>query len=333
MELLIVAVELLFIKENNDPMQRLISNITLLLSALVVLLYHGPYLKYRWIFSMLLELLPYLSSIALLGFLLVLLLPTLRKQRIRVALATILLIMCWSPILSWAGLPRPDVAPEGIRVMAYNLWIDNPKIDAIEQSIRHENPDILFLSEISQATMHELKLRLDYPDNYRTTGSNKALFSRYPILEATTHDFGVKTRGRTFNLVATLQVDNETVTVIGFHPPVPILRNFFHIRNHQLDTMIRSIRELDGKLIVLGDFNAAPWSPYFERFERQSQLTNAGRGQWIWATWYFNQTLKTRYIKIPIDHIMTRGFKPLKSWTGKTGGSDHKPLITVLNPD
>ncbi|MEO0536164.1 MAG: endonuclease/exonuclease/phosphatase family protein [Cyanobacteria bacterium P01_A01_bin.123] len=117
---------------------------------------------------------------------------------------------------------------------------------------------------------------------------------------------------------------------MDFHPPVPIRRNFFHIRNHQLDTLIRTSRKLDGKLIVLGDFNTAPWSPYFERFERQSQLQNTGRGQWIWATWYFNQTLKTRYIKIPIDHIMTRGFKSLKTWTGMTGGSDHKPLITVL---
>ncbi|MEO1352840.1 MAG: endonuclease/exonuclease/phosphatase family protein, partial [Cyanobacteria bacterium J06635_15] len=147
--------------------------------------------------------------------------------------------------------------------MTYNLWIDNPKIDAIEQSIRHESPDILFLSEISQATMDELRSRLDYPHNYRTTGSNKALFSRYPILEATTADFGVKTQGRTFNLVAKLQVENDTVTLIGFHPPVPIRRNFFHIRNHQLDTLIRTSRELDGKLIVLGDFNTAPWSPYF----------------------------------------------------------------------
>ena len=215
--------------------------------------------------------------------------------------------------------------------MTYNLWIDNPKIDAIEQSIQYENPDILFLSEISQATMDELTLRLDYPHNYRTTGGNNALFSRYPILEATTDDFGVKTTGRTFNLVAKLQVESDMVTLIGVHPPVPILRKFFHIRNHQLDTLIDTSRELDGKLIVLGDFNAGPWSPYFQRFERQSQLQNAGRGHWTWATWYFNQTLKTRYIKIPIDHIMTRGFKSLKTWTGMTGGSDHKPLITVLS--
>ena len=316
----------------HNPIVRFISNITLVFSTLVVLLYHSPYLKYRWVFAVLIELLPYLSTIALFGFIFVLLLPALRQQRSRLAIATLLFILCWAPILSWVGLPSSGAEPTGIKVMTYNLWISNPKIEAIEKSIEHESPDILFLSEISQDTMEKLRSRLDYPHDYRTTGSNNALFSRYPILEAKTDDFGVKARGRTFNLVAKLQIDESTITLVGVHPPVPILRDFFHIRNHQLDTLIRASQETKGNLIILGDFNITPWSPYFERFERQSQLQNAGRGQWIWATWYFNQTLTARYIKIPIDHIMTRGFKPLGAWTGKTGGSDHKPLITVLKP-
>ena len=320
-----------FLGSNGHPMLRFISNISLFLSALIVLLYHGPsFLKYRWGFAMLLELLPYLSSIALFGFLFVLLLPSLRQQRVRVAIATLLMIICWAPILSWIGRPNLGTTPEGIRVMAYNIWIDNPKIDAIEQSIRHENPDILFLTEISQETMDGLKERLDYPHSYRATGGNNALFSQYPILDAKTDALGVETPGRRFNLVATLQMDNEAVTVIGVHPPVPVFPKFFHSRNQQLDSLIQASQSIEGKLIILGDFNTTPWSPYWERFERKSQLQNAGRGQWLWATWYFNQTLKARYIKIPIDHIMTRGFKPVKTWTGMTGGSDHKPVISVL---
>lgn len=312
-------------------MLRSLSNLSLLFSTVALLLYHGPYFKDRWVFAVLLELWPYLSSIALLGFIGVLLFPTLRQQRIRVAIATLLLILCMAPILSWVGLPTVGKqTPDGIRVMAYNIWIDNPNIDAIAQSIRHEQPDILFLAEISQPNMDALKERLDYAHSYRSTGSNKALFSRYPMLNATTDDFGVSARGRTFNLVATLQLENEPVTVIGFHPPVPIYRKMFPIRNQQLDTLLQASRDIEGQLIVLGDFNATPWSPYLQRFEQQSQLQNAGRGQGIWATWYFNQTLLTRYIKIPIDHIFTRGFTPLKTWTGMTGGSDHKPLVTVL---
>ncbi len=284
--------------------QQFVANTILILGILLVLLYYGPYLKYRWIFSVLLELLPYLSSMVLLGFVVILLFPVLRKQKVRLGVATLLLVLCWTPILRWVGLPSRGAVPEGIRVMTYNLWIDNPNLEAIEQSIEHENPDIVCLSEVSQATMEALRSQLNYPHDYRTTGGNNALLSRYPILEATTDDFGVTTNGRTFNLVAKLQVEDEAVTVIGVHPPIPVLQKFFHIRNQQLDTVAQAAQNLEGKLIVLGDFNATPWSPYFQRLVQRSQLQNAGLGQWIWATWYFNQRLSTRYIKIPIDHIL-----------------------------
>lgn len=313
-------------------MLRFISWIILLPSSLVALFYYAPGLKYRWLLSVAIELWPYLCIVPIVAFLLALILPKWSKRRIQIGLSALFLSVSLYPVTSWVGLPNLGNLT-GITVMSYNLWIDNSDYDAIEQTIRDSNPDILFLSEISQFTMAELVSRLDYPNYYRADGGNNALLSRYPILNATTEDFGVSTEGRTFSLVANLQVNDEPVTVIGVHPPVPIFRKFFHIRNQQLDSFARTSREIDGKLILLGDFNATPWSPYFQRFERLSQLDNAGRGQGIWATWYFNQTPKTRPIKIPIDHIETRGFTALKTWAGSTGGSDHKPVITVLRPD
>lgn len=310
---------------------RLISSALLLISGLQVLVYYSP-LKFRWPLAILVELWPYWSVIPLLSFIWVVAISQLRRQTVRVSLATLLLVLILAPIFNWVGFPQLRTSPEGLRVMAYNLWIDNPNTDAIEQSILGEDPDILFLSEVGKPTMAELQARLNYPHGYRTSGGNNALLSRYPILEATTTDFGVKAKGRTFSLVAKLQVEGAPVTIIGIHPPVPIIQNFFHIRNRQLDTFAKASRSIEGKVILLGDFNATPWSPHFQRFERLSQLQNAGRRQWIWATWYFNQTLKTRYIKIPLDHVETRGFKVLKTWTGQTGGSDHKPIITVLKP-
>ncbi|WP_299415784.1 endonuclease/exonuclease/phosphatase family protein [Acaryochloris sp. IP29b_bin.148] len=312
-------------------MHQLISNILLLLSGLLVLLYYSP-LKFRWPLAVLVELWPYWGVIPFVSLALVVSIPRLRHQMLRVGLATLLFVLIGAPVFGWVGFPSSGAAPEGLRVMAYNLWIDNPNPKAIEQSILREDPDILFLSEVSQAMMAELRSQLDFPYSYRTSGSNNALLSQYPILDATTEDFGVKTRGQTFSLVAKLQLENDIVTVIGIHPPVPLIQTFFHIRNQQLDTFAKASQAVEGKLMVLGDFNATPWSAHFQRFERLSQLQNTGHRRWIWATWYFNQTLKTRYIKIPLDHIETRGFKVLKTWTGQTGGSDHKPVITVLEP-
>ena len=312
-------------------MYRFISNLLLLLSSFLVLLYYSP-LKFRWPLAILVELWPYCGVIPLLGVVLILSKSDLRKHLVRVAGATLLLVLIWAPTLSWVGLPSPGESASGLRVMASNIWIDNSNTDAIAQSIQDQNPDILLLSEISSSMMTEMQSRLDFPHHYRTSGGNNALFSRYPLLETSTVDFGVKTSGRTFSLVAKVQLENDIVTIIGIHPPTPILHKFFHIRNQQLDSFAKISRELDGKVIVLGDFNATPWSPHFQRFERLSQLQNAGYGQGIWATWYFKQTSIIRYIKIPIDHVETRGFRALKTWVGQAEGSDHKPIITVLEP-
>lgn len=91
-----------------------ISNIILLFSTLIVLLYHAPYLKYRWFFAVWLKLFPYLSSITIVGCLWVLVWPTLRRQRIRMAIATLLLITCWAPILSWVELPNLGPTPKNL---------------------------------------------------------------------------------------------------------------------------------------------------------------------------------------------------------------------------
>lgn len=311
---------------------RLISTTLLLISSLLLLVYYSP-LGFYWPLAILVELWSYWTIIPILSFIFVVAISQLRCSRVRLSLATFLLVLLCAPVLAWVGLPQFGDPPNGLRVMAYNLWIDNPNITAIEKSILNEYPDIIFLSEVSKSMMAELRSRLDYPYDYRTSGSNNALFSQYPIVDAITTDFGVSARGRTYSLMATIQVEDERVTVIGVHPPVPVISKFFPIRNQQLDTFAEASQSIEGKLIILGDFNATPWSAHFQRFERKGQLQNAGRHHWVWATWYFNQTLKTRYIKIPVDHIEVRGFEVLKTWTGQTGGSDHKPIITVLKTE
>lgn len=210
----------------------------MLISGLQVLVYYSP-LKFRWPLALLVELWPYWGVIPCLSFALVIAIPKLRQQSARISIATLILILIVAPVLNWVGLPQLGSAPNGLRVMAYNLWIDNPNTDEIAQSIQGENPDILFLSEVSKSVMAELQTRLDYRHNYRTEGGNNALFSRYPILEATTTDFEVKTKGRTFNLMAKLQVEGDPATIIGIHPPVPIIPRFFHIRNRQLQSVHR----------------------------------------------------------------------------------------------
>ncbi|MEO0375190.1 MAG: endonuclease/exonuclease/phosphatase family protein [Cyanobacteria bacterium P01_A01_bin.17] len=273
---------------------------------------------------------PYLLVVPIGGWILQLAQPALRERYLLLSTATLLLLLNSLPVLHWYGLPQGHSSSAAVRVMTYNIWIFNENYDAVQDAIQREDPDILLLTEVSSQAMSVLEDRLSYPHTYRTTGGNNALLSRYPILEATSDLLGVDVEGRTYNLVARLDIEGQRVTLIGIHPPIPVLPKYFHVRNRQLDALAQYVRALDGSIIVLGDFNTTPWSPYLRRFEKSTKLENAGRGRGIYATWHYHSNLPKSFFKVPIDHIETRGFTGRQAWVGASGGSDHRPIIADI---
>ena len=305
--------------------------LSLIWSGILCIVYHRLNVGYIWPISLLTEVWPYLLVVPVGGWVLQVVKPALRKRYVLLGIATLLLLLNSLPVLNWYGLPQGgNHAAGGLRVMTYNVWIYNENYSAVQDVIQKEDPDILLLTEISSQAMPILKDRLEYPYSYRTTGGNNALFSRYPILEATSDLLGVSAEGRTYNLVARLDIEGQPVTLIGIHPPIPALPKYFHVRNQQLDALAQYVQPLNGNVIVLGDFNATPWSPYLRGFEKSAKLENAGRGQGIYATWHYHSRLPKSFLKVPIDHIETRGYKSVHTWVGNAGGSDHRPIITVL---
>ena len=87
-------------------------------------------------------------------------------------------------------------------------------------------------------------------------------------------------------------------------------------------------------MIVAGDFNTTPWSPYFRDLVAAAGLRNAAEGHGYVGTWpaWFWPAL------IPIDHVLLKG--PLVATSVRRGpaiGSDHFPIIAdvrlLLGPE
>lgn len=300
----------------------------LLWSVCICIIYYRLGLGYIWPLSLLTEVWPYLVLVPLGGWIFQIAKPTLRKHYSLLGMATLLLLLNFYPVYNWYGLPIGQRAPNGLRVMTYNIWIYNQNYSAILNSIQKADPDILLLTEVSPAAMSILEERLNYPYSYRTSGGNNALFSRYPVLESTSDLLGVDAPGRTYNLVARLEIEGKPITLIGVHPPIPALRKYFHVRNRQLDALAQYVQLVDTPVIALGDFNTSPWSPYMRQFEAKAGVKNAGRRQGIFATWYYHSNIPKSLLKTPIDHIETRGLKVNRTWIGDPGGSDHCPITT-----
>jgi len=81
-------------------------------------------------------------------------------------------------------------------------------------------------------------------------------------------------------------------------------------------------------LVVVGDLNMTPWSPYFGRLLREGGLRDGRAGHGLRPTWpaFFRPLL------IPIDHCLVSGEVGVDGFeTGPALRSDHRPIIVDLS--
>ena len=113
---------------------------------------------------------------------------------------------------------------------------------------------------------------------------------------------------------------------MGTHPLPPIGRNAA-IRNEQLSAVADWVAGMHGPVVVAGDLNTTPWSPYFREFLKRSGMRDSRRGFGVQATWPDN----LGSAGIPIDHaLVSDGVYVQDRRVGLPFGSDHRPIIVDL---
>ena len=83
--------------------------------------------------------------------------------------------------------------------------------------------------------------------------------------------------------------------------------------------------------IVVGDFNATPWSAGFRAFAAGSGLRDTALGRGMQPTW----NARSLVMRIPIDHIFAPpGTVVVRRVIGPDVGSDHFPVEAdlILSP-
>ncbi|MEM7726720.1 MAG: endonuclease/exonuclease/phosphatase family protein, partial [Cyanobacteria bacterium P01_A01_bin.45] len=186
-----------------------------------------------------------------------------------------------------------------------------------------------------QDSVNKLKPGLNefLPYSFKSPGGGLALFSRLPIQDAR----GDTLNFNSYNLLATIEINQKPVQLIATHPVIPVKMDTFHRRNRHLDVIADFVKQETLPLILLGDFNLTPWSPYYRRFTKKTGLHNASLGYGIMATYprYTNYVRYPKYIipliNIPIDHcFVSQEFKVANYRVGNNANSDHAPIIADL---
>ncbi|HHN72546.1 MAG TPA: hypothetical protein ENK13_00505 [Thermopetrobacter sp.] len=229
----------------------------------------------------------------------------------------------WAMLHRSGGFPA-TAAPGTVRVMTFNTWTRNEDVTAIAAEVRRQKPDIVGMMEVVPAKRRLLDLlRADYP--YLTHCLDKqhcylALFSRWPMEKVAARSLW---EGPPY-LHVVVRTPTGPVHVFAVHT---LRFPWLGSQLKQVKALGRLLRRVKGPKIVMGDFNATPFSVMLHTFVRRSGLR---RQTWLptWPAW------AGPLPQLAIDHVfispeLERVAGP---WIGDAAGSDHFPVVIEVRP-
>lgn len=250
-----------------------------------------------------------------------------RRLRASVCYAVFALINLY-PLLPYYLAPTDvNAMPETqiMRAVSINVSFNNRQYDLVARFVRENRPDFVLLAEADSNWLNGLsELRALYPYSVKSTRDDIfsiALLSRHELLDSEIIDLGdtripaIKTR---------LRHGSRELTIIGVHLVPPVNRQRASLRNRQLAALPRLVKETDGLTVLMGDFNATPWSPYFRRLLYATGLRDSSYGKGLHPTW------PARFFPLwmPIDHFLVSAtIEVIDKSVGPHVGSDHYPIL------
>ena len=256
----------------------------------------------------------------------------LRAWPIAAVLAVIALVHGWAIKDLWLGgsAAGASEAPS-LRVASANVLDSNPEPQKLLDFVRASDADVLVLVEAQGGRWRDMlaAIAADYPHRAPEGWQNGApviLFSRHPVVRESVI---VPPGGRRPYLAADLALGEHTLTVVGVHAPSPSPKRPSETRrrNLQLGYLANLVEDARGPMVIAGDFNTTPWSPFFRELVTTAGLRNAADGHGYigtWPSWFWPA-------QIPIDHVLVKGPVAVANIRrGPSTGSDHYPVVADL---
>lgn len=197
----------------------------------------------------------------------------------RALVALVLAVAGLSPV--WEQ-PTPVTEGQPLSVLTANLSHDNPETDAMVGALRAADADILVTHETTKAALtatHPLSDLYPYRLALSTRGRilRTVIWSKYPmrdgtlLLEDTVEPTGA---------IAIVQLpDGREVSVVGLH----LAHAWPGNQDRQIAVLGEITAGLPRPMIVVGDFNTAPWSHAMALVQR---MTGTRRIPGYRVTWH-----------------------------------------------
>jgi endonuclease/exonuclease/phosphatase (EEP) superfamily protein YafD len=287
----------------------------------------GTFLGFLGIYAWYFEILSHFRVQYFLGLCLatlLLLIPRHLKSCAVFGLATMVNLATIVPLyLNYDDEIPPPNGPFRAMLINVNTALGNP--ERVGQVIQENDPDLLVLEEINNHWITQLQpVTQAYPYSVvepRADNFGIALYSRYPLRKSCVLYLGT---AEVPSISALVQAESDVLTVLAIHTLPPSGKRYSQLRNEQLAAIPALVREATTPVLLLGDLNASPWSPYFRQLLRDSDLKDSSQGRGVQPTWPADRPMWL----IPIDHCLyTQGVLIADKHIGPDVGSDHYPVI------
>lgn len=234
-------------------------------------------------------------------------------------------------LVGWLWVPNRDTAdPQGdtLRVLSFNVYGRNDQRAAVFDYIQRLEPDVVFIHEatrrwVAAAEEAGLEYQIDDIDQGRITFGTLVMSPPGSRFES----FGF---GPAEPRAVEIQVEHEgeTISLLGIHPLSPINSERAALRIAQLRWAGDWAAASSGPAVVVGDFNATPWSVGFRLLKSESGFLDSTRGFGLQPSWPMN---RSPILRIQIDNLLhSDEVVVVDRFVGPSINSDHAPLVVDL---
>ncbi len=225
-------------------------------------------------------------------------------------------------------------APVGdntIKLLIYNVLIENRESQKLLDLIKRKNPDVVLLAEPDERWLREVSaLESEYPFTVLHPLDNAYGMALYSRLELVGEQLNFFVEDDIPSI--TTQIKLPSGNLIDFYclhprPPVPTESLRSDERDAELLLVGKIIKEADLPTIVAGDLNDVAWSRTTKLFQKISGLLDPRIGRGLYSSFHAHYPV----IRFPLDHVFhSNHFRLAELERLPNIGSDHFPIYVAL---
>ncbi|MFK8115579.1 MAG: endonuclease/exonuclease/phosphatase family protein [Rubripirellula sp.] len=262
----------------------------------------------------------------------------------RKTLACVIAIAIVLVHLPWFGAALPQsnhgtpASDADLIITFANVLTSNHQHDAVMTDLLHRDPDVIAVAELGSPLAKKLAPKLasshphqvSRPEDLGNFGI--ALYSRYPFSNKEVFDAAAN---EIDSITATIEIGDPTYRLYVTHPLPPMGPENFASRNTHLKGIADHVQNSQTQnprqsVVLVGDLNLTPWSPWFERLEEGSGLHRANPNFSLTPTWYRYDQFAFGLI---LDHcLISSDLNCTFHETGPDMGSDHRSITVGVTP-